>query len=461
VRIKPGSDPIVGLELENFKNEYLRSMLLIGLFAIGLATTFINYAFLDETVLNVYGGASMYFAVQAWLGLFIVYEVLVLLYLKAKLKYARAVSLRFKLVNTFIEVTYPTIFILYSMYHQKILFVIDSPLTLLYFLFIILSILHLDFKINILAGILAACQYIFITYYGYNILEATDNAALIIPENSHYVRGVIYVLCGGAAAFVSAELRNRIRLSFQNQQARSKLELLFGQQVSKEVSQALIDGEGDGRRKEATVMFVDVRNFTSFADAHPAEEVIEYQNKLMAPVIDVINQHQGVVFQILGDGLMACFGTPVENVLHADMAFQAGLGILNRLKELNASGEIPTTSVGIGLHSGTLVTGNIGSEQRKQFSVSGTPVIIASRIEQLNKKYGTQFLISESVYNTITPGRQTLTSLGDEIIRGLGTPVKIYKVETALPQYGYADLKNISATRNDIIEITNPNIKNV
>jgi adenylate cyclase len=272
---------------------------------------------------------------------------------------------------------------------------------------------------------------------------------------------VIYVLCGGAAAFVSMELTNRIRASFQSQQAKNRLELLFGQQVSKEVSHALIEGGGDGKRQEATVMFVDVRNFTAFADTHPAEDVIEYQNKLLAPAIDLINQHQGVVFQILGDGLMACFGSPVDNVLHADMAYQAGLSILKRLGELNAKDEIPYTNVGIGLHSGTLVTGNIGSESRKQFSVSGTPVIIASRIEQLNKKYGTQFLISEEVYNRIAPGRQTITCLGDEPIRGLGTPIKIYKVEDPAYQYGYADLKNISATRNETIEITNPNIKNV
>jgi adenylate cyclase len=347
------------------------------------------------------------------------------------------------------------------MYHQKILLVIDSPLTLLYFLFIILSVLHLNFKINILAGILAALQYTALTYYGYHIMDAKQDGVLMAPENSHYVRGVIYVLCGGAAAFVSRELRNRIRISFDNQQARNKLELLFGQQVSKEVSQALMEGSADGKRQEATVMFLDVRNFTSYADAHAAEDVIEYQNKLLAPVIDIINQHQGVVFQILGDGLMACFGTPVENVLHTDMAYQAGLAILKSLQEANVTGEIPATALGIGLHCGTLVTGNIGSEQRKQFSVSGTPVIVASRIEQLNKKYGTQFLISEEVYNRIAPGKRVITCLGEEPLRGLGTPVKIYKVEGLDSQYGYTDRKNISATRNEIIEITNPNMKNV
>ena len=86
--------------------------------------------------------------------------------------------------------------------------------------------------------------------------------------------------------------------------------MLFGQQVSKEVSKALIEEKGATKRREATVMFLDIRNFTAFADVHTAEEVIDYQNQFLSPVIDIINQHQGVVFQILGDGLMACFGSP-------------------------------------------------------------------------------------------------------------------------------------------------------
>jgi adenylate cyclase len=156
--------------------------------------------------------------------------------------------------------------------------------------------------------------------------------------------------------------------------------------------------------------------------------VIHYQNEFLSPVINIINQHQGVVFQILGDGLMACFGSPVENVLHADMAFQASLKILNQVKQSSEDAFIPPTMVGIGLHCGLMVTGNIGNENRKQFSISGTPVIVASRIEQLNKKYGTQLLISEQVYSQIVKGKLPITYIGEEPLRGIGVPVKIYKV---------------------------------
>jgi adenylate cyclase len=204
--------------------------------------------------------------------------------------------------------------------------------------------------------------------------------------------------------------------------------LLFGQQVSREVSRELIEEKGATKRREATVMFLDIRNFTGFADSHTADEVIDYQNKVLGPLIDIINQHQGVVFQILGDGLMACFGSPGENVLHADMAFQASLSILRQVKGASKKQIIPETTVGIGLHSGLVVTGNIGNERRKQFSISGTPVIVASRIEQLNKKYGTQLLISGQVYQQIAKGKMELTSLGEEPLKGILTPVAVYKV---------------------------------
>jgi adenylate cyclase len=281
-----------------------------------------------------------------------------------------------------------------------------------------------------LTGILAGFQYAAITYYGFNYVTVAESYMPSTPENAHYVRSLVIVLCGWAAAFVSGELKKRIKTAFETQQAKNELELLFGQHVSKEVSKALIEGKGATKRLEATVMFLDIRNFTSFADSHSADEVVDYQNKFFGPIIDIINQHQGVVLQILCDGLMACFGTPVPNMLHADMAFQAGLKIIKHTRHDSEKGTIHPTSIGIGLHSGEMIAGNIGNEQRKQFSISGTPVIVASRIEQLNKKYQTEFLISDEVYQRITPGKTSIHFIGEEILKGIEKPAKIYQIVT-------------------------------
>jgi adenylate cyclase len=221
---------------------------------------------------------------------------------------------------------------------------LDSPVVLVYFLFIIFSILHLDFKVSIFAGCFAAMQHMLLVYYRFNEIDSAFTDTIRTPEISHYIRGVVLVLSGGAAAFVSTELKNRIKSALDFQNKKNELELLFGQQVSREVSKALMEDKGVIKKSEATIMFLDIRNFTTFADSHSADEVIAYQNRFLAPVIDIINQHQGVVFQILGDGLMACFGAPVGNVLHADMGFQASLAILRQVDQASQQKDIPATT---------------------------------------------------------------------------------------------------------------------
>jgi adenylate cyclase len=422
------SDVISNLKSEEVKSEFQRSYLLIVLFSLILLVAGVNYFVLKDSLVNFYGGTPVFVKGIGFLLVFLFYQVLILQYLKGKLRDGSGTPRLYKYVHTMIEVSFPTAIMFFMMSQLKMLSYLDSPVFLLYFLFIILSILHLDFRVSIFAGTFAAIHYVFLIYYGFNYATLEGVYEPATPEAAHYIRAVIMVFSGAAAAFVAAELKARIKTTFDFQEKKNELEVLFGQQVSKEVSKALIEEKGVTTRREATVMFLDIRNFTAFADAHTADEVINYQNQFLSPVIDIINQHQGVVFQILGDGLMACFGSPGENVLHADMAFQSSLKILNQVKHASDEKIIPPTTVGIGLHSGLMVTGNIGNENRKQFSISGTPVIVASRIEQLNKKYGTQLLISGQVYEQIVKGKMPITYIGEEPLKGIGVPVKIYKV---------------------------------
>jgi len=415
------------LDSEVVKSEYQRSFLLIILFLLGLVVTITNFFLLEPTVAEFYGGASVYFNTVLWQLAILVFEVVILQVLKRKIEQKQSVSTQFKIFHTFVEVSFPSVILAQSIFFYKIVSFLDSPISLLYFLFIILSILHLDFKVSILTGIFASVQYSIITFYSFSLVEPLQIYAPSTPENSFYIRAIILLFSSGAAAFVARELRNRIKSSYENKKAKDEIELLFDQQVSREVSKTLIEGKAT-KRLEATVMFLDIRNFTAFADIHTPDEVIDYQNQFISPVIDIINQHQGVVFQILGDGLMACFGSPVENSLHADMAFQSSLEILKKVKELSDNSMIPTTRIGIGLHSGQVITGNIGNEQRKQFSISGSPVIVASRLEQLNKKFDTELLISQEVLDRISPGKTDIVFVMEESLRGIGLPVKVYKV---------------------------------
>jgi len=271
-------EAISNLKLEEAKSEFQRTYLLIILFFLILLVSFSNFFLLRESIIDFYGGTSAFFTLISFVIVFLIYQVLVLQYLKAKLRLVSGTSTAYKFIQTMIELSFPTGIMFYMMHHLKMLSFLDSPVALIYFLFIILSILHMDFKVNIFAGFFAAAQYAFLVYYGYNHVDHSEIYSSSTPENSHYIRSVIMVLSGGAAAFVSAELKNRMRTTLDFQDKKNEIEALFGQQVSKEVSKALIEDKGITKKREATVMFLDIRNFTAFADSHTADEVIDYQS---------------------------------------------------------------------------------------------------------------------------------------------------------------------------------------
>lgn len=416
-------------EKEIARSEYQRTQLIITIFLIAFVIINVNFFFLNDTVTAIYGGANNYFFAVGWLILFILYEVVVLRVIAFLQKKYQRVSETFRFIHTLIEISFPSMLMLYMVEMEHQLTFIDSPIFLLYFLFIIISVLHLDFRLSFLTALLAGIQYGAIIYYGFRLDLQSNDYFSLLPENSFYLRCVVLAMSGLAAGYVAQQMQKRIYISFDLQRAKSDMEVLFGQQVSREVFSALIQEQGKAKKQEATVLALDIRNFTAFAETHSPDEIMDFQNKIFGPIIDIINQHQGIVNQILGDGIMATFGTPVENPLHADMAFEAALRILSKVNELCREGVIPETKLGMGLHTGDVVTGNIGNESRKQYSISGSAVIIAFRVEQLNKQFNSELLITDAVKSRIAMGKISLTSLGKQPMKGFGTEVEIYQVE--------------------------------
>ncbi|NND08667.1 MAG: hypothetical protein HKN87_20020 [Saprospiraceae bacterium] len=212
--------------------------------------------------------------------------------------------------------------------------------------------------------------------------------------------------------------------------AEQKIIKLLRQQVSGDVAQELLS-EGstkDGERRFVCIMFLDIRDFTPMAERLSPEELIHYQNEVFGFMIDVVQQHRGNINQLLGDGFMATFGAPLSHGNDCQNAFLAAKEILEEVKERSDAGIIPKTKIGIGLHAGLVVTGNVGNEARKQYSVTGNPVIIASRIEQLNKTYKSQLLISEAVYDKLEKPLPVDIPFMEVDVKGRSNPVKIMKI---------------------------------
>lgn len=175
-------------------------------------------------------------------------------------------------------------------------------------------------------------------------------------------------------------------------------------------------------------MFLDIGDFTKIADSRAPKEVATFQNTVFSKLINIVRANKGIVIQILGDGIMAIFGTPVVTDTHAMDAVNAGYSMIEETKKLSEQGKIPPIMVGIGLHTGNVIAGEVGNEYRKFYSLAGSNVIVASRIEQLNKGLRSQFLISESVYQKIRTLDRPITFQGKKELKGISNPVGIYQL---------------------------------
>ena len=145
-------------------------------------------------------------------------------------------------------------------------------------------------------------------------------------------------------------------------------------------------------------------------------------------MIEIVSKYHGVINQFMGDGFMATFGAPVSHGNDIQNAFSAAAEILKEVNERSNSGKIAKTKVGIGLHAGQVVAGNVGTEIRKQYSITGNTVITAARIEQLNKTYKSQLLISETVAKGIENSDLQYEECIETTVKGRERPIKIYKV---------------------------------
>jgi adenylate cyclase len=183
-----------------------------------------------------------------------------------------------------------------------------------------------------------------------------------------------------------------------------------------------------------TVMFIDLRGFTTFAESRPVEQVMAVLGRYLGTMGDAVLDHGGTLVHYLGDGLMAVFGAPIESVDHADRAVAAARDMAaDRLSDFN--GWLRAESIwdgfqmGIGLDSGRVMSGTLGSERRIDYSVIGDTVNTASRIEQLTKQTGNAILLADQTRTNLTSGADALTFVDEFEIRGKQSRIKVWTAD--------------------------------
>jgi adenylate cyclase len=400
------------------QHEKRRTMILVVLFATGICYRFLDLFFLKttdpDTPTSTFG-ITWLFPVTILL-----FEVVSLLVISKHLRSSnKAIPLAARYVNTVMEICLPScmIFIIARQYPQ--FNVLNSPVVYIYFVFIILSTLRLNFWLSFFCGLLAASSYVAFSYFLYNHFYASDG-----------VKVAILLFSGIAAGLVARQIRTGINNLLKEAEKRHLAENLFGQQISMEIAEKMLanDGRIESKRMQVAIVFIDIRNFTQFAAGKNPEEIVQYQNAFFKIVIDTVTRYNGIINQFLGDGCMVTFGAPVTLENPSQQAVDAAVLLLKELNIAAENGKLPATRVGIGIHTGEVVTGNIGTAQRRQYSITGNVVILASRIEQLNKQFASQLLVSEEVIQAIDTNESSVTCFGSVALKGWLKPVVVYKL---------------------------------
>jgi adenylate cyclase len=183
-----------------------------------------------------------------------------------------------------------------------------------------------------------------------------------------------------------------------------------------------------GERREVTVMFVDIRDFTPFAEANTAEDTVARLNALFEIVVPAVVDAGGHVNKFLGDGALAVFGAPNDLADHADAAVSAAV-LIHRLVAQRFGGSL---RIGIGINTGLVIAGTIGGAGKLEFTLIGDTVNVAARVEQLTKTTGDAILLTDQTVGALDARPPGLTDRGAHALKGKSAPTKVFGLDRAV-----------------------------
>jgi len=420
------------VEHEILKVEKLRALI----FAIVIGLLTITYFIVSNIYLsNAKYGDKMPIrrhTIELLLIGFSGFEFVIWYFINQCLEKEKSVPVTLRYIVAFVEISLPTLLI-FIISHVVSIHALYLPPVFLYFIIIALSALSLNFTICIFTGVIAALEYILLAWYLINFTEMQGDFYNLPPISMfivHLVKSLMILMTAMITGIITNKLKKVFLKSFQSISEKKHIMSMFGQHVSPAVMEKLLHqkNSAEGEVQNVCMMFLDIRNFTTFSESRTPQEVVAYLNSLFDFMIDIVNRNHGIINKFLGDGFMAAFGAPFSDGFDCRNAVNASKEILQKLKEEIEAGNILPTRVGIGLHTGEAVTGNIGSSQRKEYTIIGDVVNLASRIESLNKQFNSQFLISDTVKEALGDAGIETVSLGKVAVKGRAEPVEIFKL---------------------------------
>ncbi|MDH3631909.1 MAG: adenylate/guanylate cyclase domain-containing protein [Gammaproteobacteria bacterium] len=322
-------------------------------------------------------------------------------------------------------------------YEQPPSFYLKAPTLLYLFIFIAIRALHFDPRFVISTGVSAAIGWVLMVVY---VLVVDPSNSMITRDYVEYMTSnsvligaefdkiVSILMVTGVLALALHRARGLLIESVIEGSAARDLSRF----VPEEVAQKVIQSEegaitGKGEVSECTILFTDIEGFTAISETLTPEELIEALNRYFSLIAGPISQFGGVISQFQGDAVLATFNVPKADVNHASNAVRAALEIQAMLDGVEF-GEGISFNTRIGINTGSVVGGLVGSGDRVGYTVHGDNVNLTARLEQLNKDYGTRIIVSDSTLAEIPSNMFEFQELGEVQVRGLNRPIRIYTV---------------------------------
>ena len=322
-------------------------------------------------------------------------------------------------------------------YQQPPSFYLKAPTLLYLFIFIAIRALHFDPRFVISTGISAAVGWVLMVVYvvfqdpADNMITRdyveymTSNSILIGAE---FDKIVSILMVTGVLALALQRARNLLIESVIEGSAARDLSRFVPEEVAQKVTQPEEGATtGRGEVSDCSILFTDIEGFTAISESLRPEQLIEALNRYFSLIAGPISEYGGVISQFQGDAVLATFNVPRADSDHAANAVRAALAIQSVLQGVEF-GDGVAFNTRVGINTGSVVGGLVGSGDRVGYTVHGDNVNLTARLEQLNKDYGTRIIVAQSTVDEIPEGSFNFRELGEVSVRGLLRPVTIYTV---------------------------------
>jgi len=434
MRVATGHAPLPKRIRHAIQAQQESSEILIGWLQLAIVLIFTAlYAVSPTPAVTITG-----YALEPWvLGLYLAFTIL-----RLWLGYRRRIPNWLLYLSTIADMALllALIWSFHLKYGQPASFYLKAPTLLYVFIFIALRALRYEVRYVLLAGLIACCGWLLMVLYAIKIdpqdTMVTRNYVEYLTSNSvllgaEFDKVISIALVTAILAVAIGRARKLLERSVSERFNTQELARFMPGEIARQVTQADQPVEaGQGEVAEATILFMDIESFTALSESLSPTELIETLNEYFAAVSKPIEDQGGVINQFQGDALLATFNLPTAQHDHAGAAIRAALKIQAHLRRQRFSGgrEIRAR---IGVNTGTVIGGLVGTGDRLSYTVHGEQVNLAARLEQLNKQFGTYVLVSDTT--RLAAGTQAFLfrSLGHVKIRGMTTPAEVFSLPDA------------------------------